>query len=149
MISVWISVPPEQSWTRLSLRTHNRAGKQRTGVPPVTAGSIGSARAAAFAKCDLGGDHAPGDRLTALQLPEPRCGPDDGAEPAAADIPAVDADVDSGELTATYLPQVLRVHDASESSQMRPCSGQPPRGNQDLSRGQDAHHNSMGTCGAR
>jgi hypothetical protein len=26
------------------------------------------------------------------------------------------------------------VHDASQSSQMRPCSGQPPRRNQDLSR---------------
>jgi hypothetical protein len=28
--------------------------------PSVTAGSIGSARAAVFARCDLGGDHAPG-----------------------------------------------------------------------------------------
>jgi hypothetical protein len=117
--------------------------------PPVTAGFNGSARAAAFAGCDLGGDHAPGDRLTAPQLPEPRRGPDDDAEPAAADVPAVDADVDSGELTATDLPEVLRVHDASESSQVRPCSGQPPRGNPDLGRGQGAHHNSMGTCGAR
>jgi hypothetical protein len=32
---------------------------------------------------------------------------------------------------------------------MRPCSGQPPRDNHDLGRGQDAHHNSMGTRGAR
>jgi hypothetical protein len=32
---------------------------------------------------------------------------------------------------------------------MRPCSRQPPRGNQDLGRGQDTHHNSMGTGGAR
>jgi hypothetical protein len=30
-----------------------------------------------------------------------------------------------------------------------PCSGEPPRGNQYLSRGQDAHHTRMGTCGAR
>ena len=51
--------------------------------PPVTAGSIGSARAAAFARCDLGGDHPPGDRLAAPQLPEPRRGPDDHPEPAA------------------------------------------------------------------
>jgi hypothetical protein len=76
-------------------------------------------------------------------------GPDDDAEPAAADIPAVDTDVEAVELTTAYLPEVLRVHDASQSSQMLPCSRQPPRGNQDLSRGQDAHHNSMGTCGAR
>jgi len=62
--------------------------------PPVTAGSIWSTRAAAFARRDLGGDHPPGDRLAASQLPGPRRGPDDHAEPAAADIPAVDADVD-------------------------------------------------------
>ena len=41
-------------------------------LPPVKAGSIWSARAAAFARCDLGGDHAPWDRLAAWQLPEPR-----------------------------------------------------------------------------
>jgi len=33
MILVRISVPPKQGWTRLSLRTHNRRGKRRTGVP--------------------------------------------------------------------------------------------------------------------
>jgi hypothetical protein len=32
---------------------------------------------------------------------------------------------------------------------MRSCSRESPRGDQDLGRGQDAHHNSMGTCGAR
>jgi hypothetical protein len=51
---------------------------------PVRAASIGSARAAAFARCDLGGEHPPGDRLAAPQLTEPRRGPDDHAEPAAA-----------------------------------------------------------------
>ena len=64
-------------------------------LAPVKPGSIWSARAAAFARCDLGGDHAPGDRLAAWQLSGPRRGPDDHAEPAAADIPAVDADVDA------------------------------------------------------
>ena len=64
-------------------------------------------------------------------------------------IPAVGADVGSGELIAAQLPQVLVRHDASKSSQVRPCSRQPPRGNQDLGRGQDAHQDSMGTCGAR
>ena len=76
-------------------------------------------RAAAFARCDLGGDNVPRDCLTALQLPEPRRGPDDHAEPAAADIPAVDADVDSGELIAAQLPQVLvmfRVREADAVS---------------------------------
>ena len=65
---------------------------------PSRPGSVWSVRTAAFAPCDLGGDHAPRDRLTTSQLPEPRRGPDDHAEPAAADIPAGDADVDSGEL---------------------------------------------------
>ena len=67
--------------------------------------------------------------------PSPRRGPDDHAEPAAADIPAVDADVESGELIAAQLPQVLLMHDASDGSQMRSCSREPPRGDQYLSRG--------------
>ena len=116
---------------------------------PVKAGSICSARAAAFARCDLGGDHLPGDRLAALQLPGPRRGPYDDTEPAAADIPAIDADVDSGELIAAQRPEVLVMHDPSNGSQVRSCSREPPRGDQDLGRGQDAHHDSMGTCGAR
>ena len=83
------------------------------------------------------------------QRPEPRRGPDDYAEPAAADIPAANADVDTGELSAAQLPQVLVMHDASDGSQVRPCSREPPRGDQCLGRGQDAHHDNMGTCGAR
>ena len=77
--------------------------------PPVTAGSIGSARAAAFAWCDLGGDDPPGDCLGTWQwqLSGPWCGPDDHAEPAAADIPAVDTDLDPGELVAAQLPQIV------------------------------------------
>jgi hypothetical protein len=110
------------------------AQSSRLVLPLVKAGSIGSARAAAFARWDLGGDHAPGDRLAAWQLPGPRRGPDDHAEPAAADIPAVDADVDSGELIAAQLLQVLMMHDASGGSQVRSCSGEPPRSNQDLGR---------------
>jgi len=118
-------------------------------LPPVKAGSIGSARAAAFARRDLSGDHAPWDRLAAPQLPGPRRGPDDHAEPATADIPAAGADIDSGELTAAQLPQVLVMHDARDGRQVGSCSREPPRGNQDFGRGQDAHHTSMGTCGAR
>ena len=118
-------------------------------LPPVTAGSIWSARAAVFARGDLGGDHPPGDRLAAPQLPEPRRGPDDHAELAAANIPAIDADIDTGELIAAQPPQVLVMHDASDSSQMGSCSREPPRGNQYPGRGQDAHHDSMSTRGAR
>jgi hypothetical protein len=32
---------------------------------------------------------------------------------------------------------------------VRSCSREPPCGNQDLGRGQHAHYDSMGTCGAR
>jgi hypothetical protein len=56
-------------------------------------------RAAAFAWCELGGDYAQGDRLAAAQFPEPR-GSRDDAEPAAADIPAIGADVDSESMNA-------------------------------------------------
>jgi hypothetical protein len=117
--------------------------------PPVKACSVGSARAPAFTRRDLGGDHPPRDRLTAAQLPGPRRGPDDHAEPAVADIPAAGTDVESGELIAAQLPQVLLSYNASDGSQVRSCSREPPRGNQYLRRGQDAHYHSMGTCGAR
>jgi hypothetical protein len=53
------------------------------------------------------------------------------------------------ELIAAQPPQVLAMRDASDGSQMRSCSGEPPRGNQDLGRGQHAHHDSMSTSGAR
>ncbi len=151
MISFMISVvPPKIDWTwlsRQSSQSRRRAADQCSRRP--RPGSICSARAAAFARCDLGGDHAPGDRLAAWQLPEPRRGADDDAEPAAADIPAIDADIDSPELIAAQLPQVLVMHDASDGSQVRSCFREPPRGNQYLGRSQDAHHDSMGTCGAR
>jgi hypothetical protein len=88
-----------------------------------------SARAAAFARCDLDGDHPPWDRLAGSQLPEPRRGPDDHVEPVAADVPAVDANVDSGELIAAQLPRALLMQDASDGSQVCSCSCEPPRGN--------------------
>ena len=102
--------------------------------PAVKAVSVWSARATAFARCDLGGDHAPGDRLAAPQLPGPGRGPDDHAEPAAADVPAVDTHVDPCQLIAAQLPQVLLMHDAGHGSQAGPGSGEPPRGDQDLGR---------------
>ena len=116
---------------------------------PVMAGSHLVSASRAFAWCDLGGDHAPWDRLAAWQLPGPQRDPDDHAEPAAADIPAVDTDVDSGELIAAQLPQVLLSYDVSHGSQVLSCSGEPPCGDQYLSRGEDAHHHSRATRGAR
>src|SRR5260370_25707179 len=97
-------VSPKVDWVRLSRRAHDRGGEQRIGTGASRGGAIWSARAAASARCDLGGDHPPWDRLAAWQLPGPRRGPDDGAEPAAADVPTVDADVDPSELIAARLP---------------------------------------------
>ena len=134
---------------RLSAKAQIVAESSGLVFPLVKAGSIWSAEAAAFARCDLGGDHAPRDRLARPQLPGPRRGPDDDAEPAPADVPTLDADVDSGELIAAQLPQVLVMHDASDRSQCGRAPGEPPRDNQYLSRGEDAHHHSMGTRGAR
>ena len=84
-----------------------------------------------------------------VAAPRSAAWPDDCAEPATADIPAIDADVDSGELIAAQLPQVLVMHEADGGRQVRSCSREPPRCNQYLGRGQDAHHDSMGTCAAR
>ncbi len=64
-------------------------------------------------------------------------------------IPAAGVDVDSGELIAAQLPQIPVMHDAYHGSQVRSRSREPPRGNEDLGRGQDAHHDSMGMRGAR
>ena len=85
---------------------------------PGVSSSQRAATATPFARCDLGGDHAPWDRLAAWQLSGSGRGPDNNAEPAAADIPAVDADVDSGELIAAQLPQVLVMDDASDGRQV-------------------------------
>lgn len=52
MISFMISVvPPEMDWTRLSHRSRNRAGDSELALP-------WSARAAAFARYDLGRSQA-------------------------------------------------------------------------------------------
>jgi hypothetical protein len=40
------------------------------------------------------------------------------------------------------------MHDANDGSQVRPCSREPPRGNQRLGRDQGAHHDNMSTRGA-
>ena len=113
---------------------------EQANVAPVKVGFHLVCASRGFGRCDLGGDHAPWDRLAAPQFPELGRGGDDDAEPAAADIPAVDADIDTiVELIATQLPQVLGMNDASDGGQVRSRSREPTRGNQDLGRGQDAH----------
>jgi hypothetical protein len=117
-------------------------------LPPVKAGSIGSARAAAFARRDLGGDHPPWivwpRRNSPVRGVAPMTAPDQ--RPRISQPPV---QTSTPELIAVQLPQVLVVHDASGGSQIGSCSREPPRGNQYLGRVQDAHHTSMGTCGAR
>ena len=151
MISFWISVvPPKIDWTRLSRRSSQswrRAAdwcSRRSRRAPSGQREPRRSRGAIWAAITRHGIVSPRGNS-----PSPRRGPDDHPEPAAADIPAVDADVDSGELIAAQLPQVLVMHDARDGSQVGSCSREPPRGNQHLSRGKDAHHDSMGTCGAR
>jgi hypothetical protein len=107
---------------------------------PFKAGSIWSARAVALGRCDLGGDHPPWDRLAASQLPGPWRGLDDDAEPAAADVPAAGADVDSGAHrgTAATGPRDARCQRrrpggvalrraVARQSGSRPGSGRSPR----------------------
>ena len=105
MISFMISVvPPKTDWTRLSRQGPTCTGSIGPGLRRSRPGCIWSARAAAVAWRELGRYHAPGDRLAAPQLPEPRRGPDHHAEPAAPDIPAINTNVDPGELIAAQLP---------------------------------------------
>jgi hypothetical protein len=65
------------------------------------------------------------------------------------DVAPTTADVDSGELTPAQPPQLVRMHNASDSHEVRSCSRDPPRGDQYLGRSEDAHHDSMGTYAAR
>ena len=70
MISFWSSVVRSAiCWTAEPAALTIVAESSGLVCLPVRAGSIGSARAAAFARCDLGGEHPPGDRLAAPQLP--------------------------------------------------------------------------------
>jgi len=87
--------------------------------------------------------------VSPVAVPRAAAWPDDHTEPAAPDIPAVDVDVGSGELITAQLPQLLVMHDASNGSQVGTCSREPPRRDQYLGRGQDAHHDSMATYDAR
>ena len=117
----------------------------RPVLAPVKPGSIWSARAAAFARCDLSGDHAPG-----IVSPR-RSSPSRGVarrrrRTSGRGYPAADAD--AGEFIAAHLLQVLAMHDPSHGRGVRPCSREPPRSDPYLGQGQDAHHASMSTCGA-
>jgi hypothetical protein len=135
MISFWISVvPPKLDWTRLSRQSSTFAAES-SGLVPAGQGGLHPVSASRGVRPVRSGRRSPArDRLAAPQLPGPRRAPDDHAEPAAADIPAAGADVDSGQLTAAQLPQVLVMHDAGDGRQMGPCSREPPRGNQDPGR---------------
>ena len=53
----------------------------------------------------------------------------------------------TGELITAQLPQMLLVHVAGNGNQVGPGSREPLRGNQYLSLGKHAHHDSMGMCG--
>jgi hypothetical protein len=103
MISFWISVvPPKIDWTRLSRQSSQSwrsaadwcsrwsrrapSGQREPGVRPVRSGRRSPAR----------------DHLAAGQFPGPRGSPDDDAEPAAADVPAIGADVDSGVISSRH-----------------------------------------------
>src|SRR6185437_13067790 len=117
MISFMISaVPPKIDRTKRPLEL--TIASEIIGLGRVRGGH-GRVRASRGLRgCDLGGDHAPGDGLAAWQLPGPGHGRDDDTEPAAADVPAVDPDVDSGELIAALLPQPLLVRDRGHGSQV-------------------------------
>ena len=62
-------VPPKIGRIRLNPELANRGGDHGLMFPPVTAATIGSARAAVFARRDLGGDRPPWDGLAVWQLP--------------------------------------------------------------------------------
>ena len=150
MISFMISVvPPKIDRTLLSRQSRNRAGEHRASAlaQPRPEPSSGQreprrSRGVIWAAITRQGIISPrrnspsrGVAATTTPNQRPRI-----SQPS-------DADVNSGELIAAQLPQVLLVHDGSNGNQVGPGSCEPPRGNQHLSRGKHAHHDSMGMCG--
>jgi hypothetical protein len=150
MISFWISVvPPKIDWTRLSRRSSHscrraadwcsrRSRRAPSGQrePRRPRGAIWAAITHQGIVSPRGNSPVRGVAPTTTPNQRPRM-----SQPSMR--------TSTPELITAQLPQVLVMHDASDSSQMRSCSREPPRGNQHLSRGKDAHHDSMGTCGAR
>jgi hypothetical protein len=149
MISFWISVvPPKIDGTRLSRQSSRSwrrvadsfSGRSKAGLHLVDASrGVRAARSGRRSPSRGSSGRVAAPRAAAwLRRRHRTSGPD---------IPAVDADIDSGDLIAAQLPQVLAMHDASDGSQVRSCSREPPRGDQYLGLGEDAHDDSMGTCG--
>ena len=78
-------------------------------------------RAVASARSDLDGDRAPRGRL-ARRRSRAAAWPRRGRRASGRGCPAIDADVDAGQLIAAQLPQVLVMHDPGHGSQVRSCS---------------------------
>ena len=64
-------------------------------------------------------DDAPWDGLSAGQYSRPWCRHDNHPEPPAADVPAIYAHVDPGELIAAQAPEVVGMHDSSNRADLR------------------------------
>jgi hypothetical protein len=142
MISFMISVvPPKTGQTRLNRQSQPYAGEHWTSAPRVKAGQhlvsgshgVQAAQAGPRSPARESSRHAatpraagwprPPRRTSGRGYPSHRCGRRL-----------------TGELIAAQLPQVLAMHDPGHGSQVRPRSREPSRGNQDLGRGQHAHH---------
>jgi hypothetical protein len=80
----------------LSRRQSSQSCRRTAAVDPADQGQVYPVSACRGVRAVRSGcNQKPGDRLAPWQLPEPGRGPDDRAEPAAADIPAVNANVGS------------------------------------------------------
>jgi len=149
MISFWISVvPPKIDWMRLSRRSSRSCRRaadwcsRRSRQAPSGQRELRRSRGAIWAAITRHGIVSPrgsspvrGVAPTTTPNQRPRISQPSMRTPTP-------------ELIAAQLPQVFVMHDASDGSHLGSCSGEPSCGNQDLSRGEDAHQDSMGTCGA-
>ena len=150
MISFWISVvQPTIDWKRLSRRSSQSRRR---------AAAWCSRRSRRAPSGQRGPRRSPGAIWAAITrhwiVSPRRSSPSRGVAPTTTPnqrprISQPPVRTSTPELITAQLPQVLVMHDASDRSQVGRCSREPLRGDQYLSRGKDAHHDSMGTCGAR
>jgi hypothetical protein len=90
MISFMISVvPPTTDTTWLGRQRSQSRRRAADWWSRRSRRAPSDQQTAAFARCDPGSDHLLWDHLGAAQLANPQGGPNDHAEPATTDIPAL------------------------------------------------------------
>jgi hypothetical protein len=148
MISFMISVvPPKIDWTRLSRQNLQSCRRAADSAPKARLHLVSASRGVRAAQSGRRSPARGSSRRAAT--PPAAAWPRQLRRTSGRGYPSHRRGRQLGQLIAAQLPQILAMHDPSRGSQVRSSSREPPRRNQYLGRGQDAHYDSMDTYGAR